>query len=95
MKKDAKQKELQEYILPKYLGRFNKIVKENGGKYYVGSGPTIADFCMAHFVSMMLERFPDILKGYPDLTKAGEGILELPQIKDWISKRPKDEEIPQ
>jgi len=76
-----------------YMGKFNKIVKENGGKFLVGSGPSLADFCMAHFINMMQERFPQVLTAYPDLTKAGEGILALPKVSEWIAKRPKDDDL--
>jgi glutathione S-transferase len=79
------------HIMPKYLGRFNSLVKSNGGKYLVGEdGPSYADFWMAHFLQMMTERFPSVADDYPELFKAGKTILELPQIKLWIEKRPKD-----
>jgi glutathione S-transferase len=83
-----------EYVMPKYLGRFNSLVKWNGGKYLVGEdGPSYADFWMAHFVQMMTERFPSVGDDYPELFKAGKAILELPQIKLWIEKRPKDDAV--
>jgi glutathione S-transferase len=80
--------------MPKYLGRFNSLVKSNGGKYLVGEdGPSYADFWIAHFLQMMTERFPSVGDDYPELFQAGKAILELPQIKLLIEKRPKDDSV--
>jgi glutathione S-transferase len=92
-KKADKEKEMFDYIMPKYLGRFNTLVKCNGGKYLVGDGPSYADFWMAHFLQMMTERFPSVGDDYPELFKAGKAILDIPQIKLWIEKRPKDDSV--
>jgi hypothetical protein len=48
---------------------------------------------MAHFVQMIEERFPSVGIDYPELFETGIAILDIPQIKLWIEKRPKDDSV--
>jgi len=88
--KSQKEKFHKEHTIPKYMGQFNKIVKENGGKFLVGKGYTWADLHMASFVNQLEEKDPGMLKGYPELQNAAKNILNLPNIKKFVDARPKD-----
>jgi hypothetical protein len=81
--------------MPKYLGRFNSVVKSNGGGYLVGDGTGLsyANFWMADLLQMMEERFPSFGDDYAELFKVGKAILDIPQIILWIEKRSKDDSV--
>ena len=80
---------LETEVVPFYVGKFEKIVGENGG-YFVGGKLTWADF---HFVGILdTWKFglgKDIIEGHPNLVKLREKVLNLPAIKEWIKTRPK------
>jgi len=93
-KKQLLEKEIREYTVPKYLGRFNSLVKNNkAGKYLVGDSVSVADFWMAHFVNVMDEKFPGVDKDYPELFESGRATLTLPGVKEWVQSRPVDDEL--
>lgn len=76
-------------ILPFYLEKFEKLVKENGGHFF-GGKLTWADFNFVGFLDTWKYGIgQDIIEGYPNLIKLRETVENLPAIKQWIRKRPK------
>jgi len=89
-----KKKELMKNILevttPKFLGKFDKILEDNGGLYLVGKSLTWTDFQVHH----LLKYFEEFCKislynNYPALKKGMENFYNIPQIKNWVATRPK------
>lgn len=74
--------------LPFVLERLNGLVKENGGYLALGK-LTWGDFFFAGISEYMncVTQF-DITKDYPNLAALKKKICELPDVKDWISRRP-------
>uniref|UniRef100_A0A2S2NSU3 glutathione transferase n=1 Tax=Schizaphis graminum TaxID=13262 RepID=A0A2S2NSU3_SCHGA len=75
--------------IPFYFDRFEKIVSENGG-YFVNGKLSWPDL---YFVSI-LDHIKsvigvDLVEGRPHLTALKHKVLDIPQIKSWIAKRPK------
>ena len=67
-----------------------KLLSKNGGKFFVGKDVTWADLEVANFWDAM------VLRGLPldfgpnkNLEAHFKAIMELPNIKAWIEKRPK------
>ncbi|GLG96506.1 Uncharacterized protein GBIM_03470 [Gryllus bimaculatus] len=74
--------------VPFYLGRFERIVAENGG-YAVAGQLTWADFMFA----VSLENFELLfgsraLEAYPSLRALKERVFSLPRIQAWVQRRP-------
>jgi len=90
---EAKKLKIKNNILDKTVpALFTKIesdLKVTEGKYLVGKNYTWADFILAHF-SEIFEAFVDqtILDNYPTIKAHQKNIFSIPQIKDWIAKRP-------
>ena len=77
---------------PKYLGTFDRIVRENNGRNLVGNRVTWADIYLAHVVDNFSKIFNvDLLENYPSLSNLVSSVLSTPAIQEWIEKRPKSE----
>lgn len=78
-------------MVPFVLERLDEQVKRNGG-YFVGGKLTWADL---HFVSLLdmlnFRSDGDILKNKPHLKALEQKVLQLPNIKAWVEKRPKSD----
>ncbi|XP_049803132.1 glutathione S-transferase-like isoform X2 [Schistocerca nitens] len=77
--------------LPFLLPRLDKLVKENGG--YLANGKL--SWADLYFVALLdalnLMIGFDITKDYSNLSALKNTVLEIPAIKEWIAKRPKNE----
>jgi glutathione S-transferase len=74
-----------------YLENFEKHLKSNNGgkEFFVGSGPTWADFGIAVMTSQLQDFEPDLLAKYPLLKGHQSRVENLKGIKEWIVRRPK------
>ncbi|XP_073985642.1 glutathione S-transferase-like [Rhodnius prolixus] len=91
IKKEERKANLMKEVIPYYLKRFERIVKENNG-FAVGESVTWADFAFA----VSLENFELIfgngsLEPYPNLRALKNMVFSLPNIKAWLERRPKTE----
>jgi len=92
---DPKEKteKLAEYVKTlksRFLDVFESIAKANGGKHLVGASLTWADIYLAHLMDQWMNLFGvDLVEGYPSLKNVKETVVNKPQIKAWIAKRPK------
>ena len=74
---------------PRYLGTFDKIIRENNGCNLVGNKLTWADIYLAHVMDNFTKLLDaDLLKNYPSLANLVRTVLNIPAIKDWIQVRP-------
>uniref|UniRef100_A0A915KMZ0 GST C-terminal domain-containing protein n=1 Tax=Romanomermis culicivorax TaxID=13658 RepID=A0A915KMZ0_ROMCU len=79
--------------LPNFLDIYEKLLTENGGKFFVGNQLTWADLMVAE----LLDRFAmfnkndggdSFLASHKNLTRLVKHVLALPNIKKYVAKRP-------
>uniref|UniRef100_A0A914EMG3 glutathione transferase n=1 Tax=Acrobeloides nanus TaxID=290746 RepID=A0A914EMG3_9BILA len=73
-----------EKLFPTYV----KLLKESGSGFFAKSGVSWVDFVIANYLLSIRINEPEVLKKYPDLEKYVDQIHALPQIKDYVDKRP-------
>jgi len=90
-KKEELKKELVKTHCAKFFAKMNTIQHENGGVYLVSKEMTWADIVVVQYLGK-LENTVDsgILSGFPHLRKLKDAVESHPNIKDWLNKRPKD-----
>lgn len=85
--KERLKKPLFESTVPLYLGKFDKIIEENG---YLANGKlSWADIyfvAVLGYFSFMLKM--DICEEYPNIRSLRDKIHEISSIKEWVDKRP-------
>ncbi|KAF7287675.1 hypothetical protein GWI33_006017 [Rhynchophorus ferrugineus] len=89
-KAEVLKKKVLEEVFPFYLGKFDKIIKDNGG-FTVGSQITWSDLVFAASLSDFenhISSKSDLLKPYPAITALLNKIHTLPSIKAWLETRP-------
>jgi len=90
---EAKKLKIKNNVLDKTLpALFTKVeadLKAAGGKHLVGNNYTWADFVLAHFTETF-ESFVDqsFLANYPTIKSHQKNVQSIPQIKEWLAKRP-------
>ncbi|XP_025208720.1 glutathione S-transferase-like [Melanaphis sacchari] len=75
--------------IPFYFDKFEKIVSENGGYFVNGklSWPDLYFVSILDHLKSVID--VDLVDGRPHLTALKHKVLAIPQIKLWITKRPK------
>lgn len=90
-KKEEKKARLIKETIPFYLNKFEQTVAENDG-YSVGKTTTWTDFVFAVALENFEQIFgPAALEGYPALRGLKQRVHELPEIAEWLTKRPQTE----
>lgn len=90
---DAKKLKIKNNVLdktvPTFFTKIEADLKTSGGKFLVGENYTWCDFVLAHY-SSVFESFVDetLLDNYPTIKSHQKNVFNIPQIKDWIAKRP-------
>jgi glutathione S-transferase len=88
-KKAELKKAFLEVHAPKYLGKFDNIVKSNPSGKLVGDSVTWTDLVVACSIEGLEKTVdPDLLKDYPNLKSLKDAVNDIPQIKAWREKRP-------
>nr|CAD7197724.1 unnamed protein product [Timema douglasi] len=86
-KTKKKESLLKEYS-PYYLSKFDEIIKNNEG-YFVGGKLTWVDIYFVGIIETLIAILEvDILEGYPHIKALKESVLNTPNIKAWVDKRP-------
>ncbi|XP_026820793.1 glutathione S-transferase-like [Rhopalosiphum maidis] len=88
--KEARYAPLINETIPFYMDKFEKSVGENNG-YFVNGKLSWADLffvAILNYLNFMAKI--DLLEGRPNLKALNEKVLEIPQIKAWVAKRPTD-----
>merc|ERR1712154_491807 len=82
--------------LPCFLGLIQQVLKDNGGKYLVGSELTWADLMLVDFLDTIVTghalmpayKNPSALENYKSLSDYKNQIESLPKIRAYLQKRP-------
>jgi glutathione S-transferase len=72
---------------PKFLGFFEKLLKENGTGYFVGNRLTLADIIVFDVATGMLEDIVDINDSFPLLKKNVETVRAHSKIGPYVASR--------
>ena len=76
-------------LFPNYLKKFNEIVEASGGPFLLGADYSWADFFLANYLEIFEEFMtPNLLDNYAGLKKQKEAVFGIPQIKEYVAKRP-------
>jgi len=88
-KKAEFKKAFLEVTVPKYLGKFDSIIKANPAGKLVGDSTTWTDLVVACMIEG-LEKTVDenLLNDYPNVKALVTEVHSIPQIKTWREKRP-------
>ncbi len=86
--KKEKMAKLNAETIPAFLATMEKLLKANGGKYFVGSEVTYADLAVFNILDIFHEDMKiDHENEY--IKKYCQTIADLPKIKAWLENRPK------
>ncbi|XP_035824165.1 probable glutathione S-transferase 7 [Aplysia californica] len=88
-KKAELEKTLKEEQEPKFLGFFNKLIKENPTKsgFVVGSKITLADLVVFETTQMLSEKEPQTLDKYPEIKALRTKVTGSDGIKQYLATR--------
>ncbi|KAK7102161.1 glutathione S-transferase-like [Littorina saxatilis] len=89
---EAKKAELEKKLatedLPKFLGLFEKLLKDNGSKgFFVGNSVTLADLDVFNITDTLLKVNADILASCPELQKLRSKVADHPKVKTYLASR--------
>jgi len=92
---EKKVKEYFEKFVPRFFSVWEKQLKDNGGRFFVGKKLSIGDLAVWNHIRLLKENAPVVkydfdaaLKPYPSLTKFHKEIESNPQIAAYL-KSPK------
>lgn len=75
--------------MEKYCPILEKLIEESGSGFFAKSGVSWADFFMANIYETNMEMSPDVMGKFTELKKHMERVYALPQLKEYLDKRPK------
>uniref|UniRef100_A0A182YU43 GST C-terminal domain-containing protein n=1 Tax=Biomphalaria glabrata TaxID=6526 RepID=A0A182YU43_BIOGL len=81
-------RELQEKQFPRYLGFYEKLLKDSGTSYFVGNSLTLADLIVYDAVFSFLQRAYSI-EGFPRVEALCQLVESLPNIQTYVAQREK------
>nr|KAG5699308.1 hypothetical protein BaRGS_004245 [Batillaria attramentaria] len=91
-KKAELQKQLVTETIPRFMGYFEKLLKENGSSgFFIGSALTLADLAAYDIVESLLKINADVLSAFPEVKKMRGKVEENPKMKAYLAKRPQTE----
>ncbi|XP_052255036.1 probable glutathione S-transferase 5 isoform X2 [Dreissena polymorpha] len=82
-------KNLAEVVYPKFLGYFEKQLENNGGKYLVGSGLTVADLSVYAVLDTAVQKSETFLEKNEKLRAHRDMVGAIPKIQEYVSNRKK------
>jgi len=88
-KKMEGEKKLKSETIPKFLGFFEKLIKESGKGFCVGTGLTLADMAVYNITETVLKVNPSALDSYPEIQKVRKNVEANANVKAYLAKRPK------
>uniref|UniRef100_A0A914QYA1 GST C-terminal domain-containing protein n=1 Tax=Panagrolaimus davidi TaxID=227884 RepID=A0A914QYA1_9BILA len=71
-----------------YFPIFSNYLKESKSGFMVSSGLTWVDFVITEFFTTLIQFHPNTFDKYPDLKEYLNRVHQVPELKDYYSKRP-------
>jgi len=88
-KKAEMDKKLADETIPRFMGYFEKLLKENGSNgFFVGSALTLADMALYDIIDSILKRVPTVLDKCPEAKKVRQNVEANASVKAYLAKRP-------
>ncbi|CAL1547973.1 unnamed protein product [Lymnaea stagnalis] len=88
VKKEEILKEIKKEVGPRFLGYFEKILKDNGTGFVVGDRVTLADLIIYDISTGFLKpTVEDSIKDFPLVQKVVETVGEIDGIKKYVASR--------
>ncbi|PIK57299.1 putative S-crystallin SL11-like [Apostichopus japonicus] len=82
-------KKLLETQAPRHFAGLVKLLDANGGDgFFVGNKVSLADLDAASYFLDMVTRVPDLKLNEPKLVAHLERMKAIPELADWLKKRP-------
>jgi glutathione S-transferase len=82
-------KDFWRYRVPKFLGYFERVLEQNGGKYTVGRGLTYVDLSLFQIIEGLRYAFPKRMKRFekkiPGLIALHDRVAKRPRIKAYLA----------
>jgi len=89
-KKEILAKLISDHMVP-FMKRYEVFLMENGGVYFVGNKLTWADIILSEFFAACQLRSAQMMDNFPKLQEFTGRIQNVPNIKNWLENRPKEE----
>lgn len=87
--RDQQMKAFQEEVLPQWAAFFERLLKKNGGEWFVGKKLTYSDLAVYDCLSTIRLRVPGCLgKEFETLRAHHARVESLPNIAEWLRTRP-------
>lgn len=84
-------KDFWRYRVPKMLGYFERVLKQNGGKYSVGRRISYVDLSLFQIVEGLRHAFPNRMKRFerkvPLLVALHDRVAQRPRIKAYLASK--------
>ena len=76
--------------IPRYWGIIEGMCKKNNAAegWIYGEKVTYADLAVFNTLEFVLPKLPTVLKDYPCVAKLNAAVKALPNIAEWLKKRP-------
>ena len=89
-RKATLKKEMEETVMPKFLGAMEKLAASNtcAEGWFYGANVSYVDFLFTNTISYIQGVAPTVLDNFPALKKLTESVVKLPNIAKWIKERP-------
>jgi glutathione S-transferase len=82
-------KDFWRYRVPKFLGYFERVLKNNGGKFSIGRGLTYVDLSLFQIIEGLRYAFPKRMKRFekktPLLIALHDRIAERPRVRSYLA----------
>ncbi|XP_046392664.1 glutathione S-transferase-like [Ischnura elegans] len=85
-------KDLRKDTFPYYLKKFDEVIAKNNGHFVAGK-LTWCDLYIVCLLDVIQGRLKEdiVVKDYPNVKKIYDTVMNLPAIKAWVAKRPKQQ----
>ncbi|PAV61729.1 hypothetical protein WR25_11150 [Diploscapter pachys] len=74
--------------LEKLFNFYEKYLRKSNSGFFVDSGVTWIDLFVVDQIGTFINRAPGCLEGHEELQKLRDNVLSIPEIKEWVEKRP-------
>ncbi|PAV63434.1 hypothetical protein WR25_22597 [Diploscapter pachys] len=74
--------------LEKLFNFYEKYLRKSNSGFFVDSGVTWIDLFVVDQIGTFINHAPSCLEDHEELQKLRDKVLSIPEIKEWVEKRP-------